>query len=251
MKKISALFILLFIFSISAEAQKLSTIRLSVKVTAVVEKDYEKEFIPVPDTIIVTLPKNDLSVDNMFVTPGHWVNRFEAVGRIPINYEIVESKNPVLKEFQGARFLDASPRYVPPDTNIYNLNFGKILCRERSGIIVLTPEGQSIPVCGVKNSKGKSEPAKLNIKGKKNTAYYLNLPKEIALNRVGGKESLTAKNFYPSTYQFKLDSLGKQTLNIGALLFTSENQTPGNYEGNFVVEVSFYKEPVVIYREGE
>lgn len=263
-------FLLLLVFS-GVKAQKitlepiypeLTNVSLNIKVNVSISRDTARALTPVPDTVIIKIPKPpkpraEISMTNTQIIPGKpgymaWTEKRLAETRIfhevPISKLVVTLPNPVHSFISRSASLGGTPTRVI----IYDLNIGNVLTKSYSGAVILTPEGKCVTIGGVKHLKGEGSPAKLFIDGGKDfagIAYTLEFPESIRLQVKNGKDELVLQHFTPSPALFRLDSLGKQTINIGAMVNLDENQTAGEYSGAFSIKMSYYKDPVILYRQ--
>jgi hypothetical protein len=233
---------------------KLTTIPLKMAITAVVSLDNEKTLNPIPDTLVVVIPKaNDskgyLSMTDTLINPGFVLNPkpLEIHPVIPL-----QPISPPIRVLPQVRI--PTVYHVQPETTIFNIDFGRLVCTESPGAIILSPEGGCMSIGGVMHPVESAKPGKLFIKGGRNFAnsvYRLSFPEKVTLKQKNGKAEMFAQFFTPSICLYKLDSLGEQIMTIGAMLTTIPNQPSGQYLGELNMKLFYYKDKVLIYKNEE
>lgn len=137
--------------------------------------------------------------------------------------------------------LAGSPAAAQTLTRSQDLSFGAFAAGS-GGTVTITPQGArtaSGDVALIGNSQG--SPAAFDVAGAANGTYQITLPANGTVTLTGSNGgSMTVSSFASSpSGQGQLNSLGTQTLQVGATLGVGSNQAPGTYSGSFAVTVVF------------
>ena len=137
---------------------------------------------------------------------------------------------------------------IPPNLTVKivkKLNFGAIVPGKNKCIVKISPDTSKLIVvdgdCDIYDASSAS-PAVVYVYGIPYATYCIKLPSEITLFQVKGNASLKIVNISPDIHHIKkgvLDKTGKDKFQIGGSLILLPNQQPGNYSGNFSVEVYY------------
>jgi hypothetical protein len=126
-------------------------------------------------------------------------------------------------------------------TNTESLAFGKFAAGAGGSVVVATAGTRSATGGVVLLSSGPGAAARFDVSGDASLTYAITLPADgtISLSNGSGQSmSLTDFTSTPASPGL-LDSLGRQTISVGARLNVGASQPSGNYSGNFIVYVDY------------
>ncbi|WNK01093.1 DUF4402 domain-containing protein [Thalassospiraceae bacterium LMO-JJ14] len=125
-----------------------------------------------------------------------------------------------------------------------NMKFGEFAASiDGGGTVVLSPDADSVSWSGaITNFGGTVKRARFQIVGEPKAYVIVSLPSSITIRKGTSNNYMTIDNFtMDKTNPVKLSKDGKKTINIGATLHISTDQTKGNYndENTFTYIVEY------------
>lgn len=130
-----------------------------------------------------------------------------------------------------------------------DMHFGNIAVQSTSsvtsggvgGTVVLTTGGTRTSTAGVSLPAvaGTVSAASFTVTGEGSRTFAITLPSSTTLTRQSGTETMTVNNFNSDPSGTGTLAGGTRTVNVGATLNVSVDQTPGTYKGSFDVTVNY------------
>jgi len=232
--------------SVQAFAQE--EVTYAINVSARIKPDPDPPKPLVQDTLFVKL-KGDLAVTDIET------KYYPASGSIA-TYTLNKSltaviHNPIVMFEKRQGIYTYSTGYRPARTEKieHALNFGTIHNDMRPGAVFISPHGNRSVMAGSTLEGSGCQPGKLFVSGDAGMDYTLSFPDSVILLAKDTTATLMLRYITPSTTEFKLDSLGQQTIKLGGMLDIQPNQLPGEYKGIMEIKLYYFKEPKIIYVE--
>lgn len=122
--------------------------------------------------------------------------------------------------------------------SVQDLDFGQIVPQQVAGTVTVSASGAVSSSNVFVITPG--SPGLWNVTGLAGESYTITLPTSAVLRLGTSANTMTAVNFeHDAGATPTLDAAGTDSFNVGATLNVGANQTPGVYNGNYIVAVAY------------
>ena len=124
--------------------------------------------------------------------------------------------------------------------SLSELRFGAMMQPVADGTVIVAPDGSVSGTADVSTFPGNRGPARFLVRGERRRFFLTRVPTTISISN--GTSSMVVDTFtgnFANGRMARFDNNGDFDLYIGATLYATANQEPGNYSGTFELSIVY------------